>query len=74
MSLVGRVSADPAVRAPTISFVVDGQDSGQFAERLYQRQIACVPAAGGRATCDTLQPETKGAATVGFERAPPKDP
>ena len=41
---------------------------------IHQRQIACVPAAGGRASCDTLQPETKGAATVGFERAPPKDP
>ncbi len=41
---------------------------------IHQRQIACLPAAGGRATCDTLQPETKGEATVGFERAPPKDP
>lgn len=41
---------------------------------IHQRQIACVPAAGGRASCDTLQPETNGAATVGFERAPPREP
>lgn len=39
---------------------------------IHQRQIACVPAAGGRASCDTLQPETNGAAVVGFERAPPQ--
>ena len=41
---------------------------------IHQRQIACLPAPQGRATCDTLQPETKGAATVGFERAPPREP
>lgn len=37
---------------------------------IHQRQITCVAAPIGRASCDTLQPETKGAATVEFERAP----
>ena len=38
---------------------------------IHQRQILCVPAPEGRASCDTLQPETGGAATVGFARAEP---
>lgn len=37
---------------------------------IHHRDIACVPAPGGRASCDTLQPETNGKATVMFERAP----
>ncbi|WP_299628903.1 hypothetical protein [uncultured Tateyamaria sp.] len=37
---------------------------------IHQRQISCVPAPQGRATCDTLQPETSGKAQVGFARAP----
>ena len=41
---------------------------------IHQRQITCLPAAGGKASCATLQPETNGAATVGFERAPLGDP
>lgn len=36
---------------------------------IHQRSITCVPAPGGKATCETVQPETKGEATVGFERA-----
>ena len=39
---------------------------------IHQRQISCVSAAGGRASCETLQPETGGAATVGFERSAPR--
>lgn len=41
------------------------QDGGY----IHQRQITCSPAPGGKASCDTFQPETKGKATVGFERA-----
>lgn len=36
---------------------------------IHQREISCVPAPNGRAICDTLQPETNGKASVGFERA-----
>lgn len=41
------------------------QDNGY----IHQRKISCVPAPGGKATCDTVQPETRGEATVGFQRA-----
>ena len=41
-------------------------DDGGF---IHQRDIACTPAPEGKASCDTVQPETGGEATVGFERA-----
>lgn len=53
-----------------LNFREPGNLSCQDGGFIHQRQIACVPAPEGRATCDTLQPETKGQATVGFERAP----
>lgn len=37
---------------------------------IHQRQITCAPAPQGQASCDTLQPETSGAAKVGFKRQP----
>lgn len=37
---------------------------------IHQRKIFCTPAAGGRATCETVQPETNGEAVVGMSRAP----
>lgn len=36
---------------------------------IHQRKIACTPAPGGKASCETVQPETGGEATVGFQRA-----
>lgn len=36
---------------------------------IHQRQISCVPADNGEATCFTKQPETGGEAEVGFRRA-----
>lgn len=36
---------------------------------IHQRKITCTAAPGGKASCDTVQPETGGEATVGFERA-----
>lgn len=42
-------------------------DNGGY---IHQRQIICVPADTGGASCDTLQPETNGKATVAFGRAP----
>lgn len=42
------------------------QDNGY----IHQRQISCALAENGKASCETLQPETGGEATVGFERAP----
>lgn len=38
---------------------------------IHRRDINCVLATGGKASCATFQPETNGEATVGFERAPP---
>jgi hypothetical protein len=35
---------------------------------IHERQITCTAAPRGRATCATLQPETGGAADVGFQR------
>lgn len=57
-----------------LSLIEPGNLACQDGGYIHQRQISCVAADGGRALCDTLQPETKGAAQVGFERAPPKDP
>lgn len=53
-----------------LSLIEPGNLACPGAGYIHQRQISCVPAPGGRARCETLQPETKGAATVGFERAP----
>ena len=39
--MIGRASSDPALRAPTVCIVVDGESAADLAERLYQREVAC---------------------------------
>lgn len=53
-----------------LSLVEPGNLACEGGGYIHQRQISCAAAAGGTASCDTLQPETNGKATVTFERAP----
>lgn len=52
-----------------LSLIEPGNLSCDDGGYIHQRTITCGLAEGGAAICDTLQPETKGAAKVGFQRA-----
>ncbi len=68
------VSCEGSVRAGFSGGVLQILEPGNLScddgGYIHQREITCRLTDGGKAVCDTLQPETRGAAQVGFQRAP----